>query len=380
VLHEAARLGSGVAIARVLPALQEIGWQPSVIFPEDGPLVDAFSGVKVHIASPSRPIGVSIRGWRRPPGVRRRALQSRQYFANIRQALKEQKADVVHINTLHALAEGVVARRLGKPAVLHAHEIPPPSAKRILALRAAGGVADIIIPVADTVKELYTPVVSASRLMTVYNGVELRPRAGEHSTVVVGTVGSICERKGTDILMEAASRVRSIQGDIAFEHMGPSVATNEPPFERRLAELKADSGALAFLGAGDAEHAMQRWSIFVLPSRQEAFPLATLEAMAAGMPVIATEVGGIAEQIIDGKTGILVPPSDPSALADAILALASDPRRCRQLGDGARERVAKYFTYEHQAAGLDRAYRAALARRGGILSWRSHPKGASNDA
>ncbi len=379
MLHETARLGSGVAIARVLPALQEIGWQPSVIIPEDGPLVDAFSGVTMHIASPRRPIGVSVRGWRRPPGVRRRALQTRQYFANIRQALKEQKPDVVHINTLHALPEGLVAKRLGKPTVLHAHEIPPPSAKLNLALRAAGYVADGVVPVADTVKALYAPYVSPARLMRVYNGVELRPLVGEHSTFTVGTVGSICERKGTDILLEAASKIKNVRGDIVFEHMGPSVATAEPRFDRHTAKLKDESDTFTFLGPGNAEHAMQRWSIFVLPSRQEAFPLATLEAMAGGVPVIATRVGGVAEQIVDGKTGILVPPSNPSALADATLALAGDFERRRRLGEAGRQHVERHFTYERQAAGLDRAYRAALAHREQISGQLLDPKSATDD-
>jgi glycosyltransferase involved in cell wall biosynthesis len=355
-------LGSGVAVARVVPALQELGWQPSVIFPEDGPLVDAFSGIDIVIADPPRPIGVSIRGWRRPPGVRQRIYQSRQYFASVRQGLEEQRPDAVHVNTLHALPEGYVARHLGLPIVLHAHEIPPPSIKRSLAIRGAGALADIVVPVSDTVKAMYAVTTSEARLMTVYNGVKIRPQVDSQEPLVIGTVGSICERKGTDILLQVATMVKAARPDIEFEHVGPSITSNEPLFERKLVELETDKALVAFLGPGDVDQALQRWSVFVLPSRQEAFPLATLEAMAAGLPVIASDVGGLAEQIIDGTSGILVPPNEPEALVRAITNLANDPGLRRQMGEAARERVAKIFTYERQAKGLNDAYMAALSR------------------
>jgi glycosyltransferase involved in cell wall biosynthesis len=361
VFHETAMLGAGVAVARVLPALRQFGWEPSVILPEDGPLVDALSDIDVFTAAPPRPIGVSLRGWRRPPGIRHRVYQSRHFFASVRQGLQDQRPDVVHVNTLHALSEGVIARRLNLPIMLHAHEIPPPSVKRSLAVRGAAALADVIVPVSDTVKALYASAMPASRLMTVYNGVAISPLMSCQDAIVVGTVGSICERKGTDILLEAAGIVKDVRSDVAFEHLGPSVASSEPQFKRKLAELAAGAVGLSFLGPQDVASVLPRWSIFVLPSRQEAFPLATLEAMVVGLPVIASDVGGLPEQIVDGKTGILVPPADPHALARAILDLVGNPGLRRQLGEAARKHVAEFFTYERQAKGLDNAYREALA-------------------
>jgi glycosyltransferase involved in cell wall biosynthesis len=121
--------------------------------------------------------------------------------------------------------------------------------------------------------------------------------------------------------------------------------------------------SLSMLGERPARDAYQRWSVFVLPSRQEGFPLSTLEAMAAGIPVIAAEVGGIPEQIVHLEHGVLVPPDDPQAIARWIGRLHEDPDLRARLAASGRARVRKEFTLERQAEGLNRAYETALRRR-----------------
>jgi glycosyltransferase involved in cell wall biosynthesis len=98
------------------------------------------------------------------------------------------------------------------------------------------------------------------------------------------------------------------------------------------------------------EEALARLRIFVLCSYMENSPMSLLEAMAAGIPVVATAVGGIPEIVSDGA-GVLVPAGDEAALADAIASLLDDPRRARELGDAGRRRVLERFT----AAGNARA-------------------------
>ena len=103
--------------------------------------------------------------------------------------------------------------------------------------------------------------------------------------------------------------------------------------------------------------------MFVCTSRSEAFPLATLEAMALGIPVIATTVGGIPEQIDHLESGILVRPDDPEAIATWLVRLHDDAGLRERLGQAATERVRREFTLESQAEGLHRAYLTALNRR-----------------
>src|SRR5204863_1878061 len=103
--------------------------------------------------------------------------------------------------------------------------------------------------------------------------------------------------------------------------------------------------------------------MFVLASRQEAFPLSTLEAMAAGVPVVASAVGGIPEQIEHLETGILVPPGDASALRDWIVRLYDDGDLRRRLAVQAQVRVHRDFSLQAQAQALGDAYAEAIEHK-----------------
>jgi glycosyltransferase involved in cell wall biosynthesis len=114
----------------------------------------------------------------------------------------------------------------------------------------------------------------------------------------------------------------------------------------------------------DVPELLRRADIFVLSTRSEGLPLSVLEAMAAGLPVVASNVGGVPELVIDGETGLLVPPGDPHSLAGAIERLLGDPRLSRRFGEAGRARVAEHFDLAAvQHAHLD-LYRHLLATRG----------------
>ena len=130
--------------------------------------------------------------------------------------------------------------------------------------------------------------------------------------------------------------------------------------------------AVRMLGPRPSGEALARWNVFVLPSRQEAFPLSTLEAMAAGLPVIATAVGGIPEQMQHLETGVLVPPEDPGAVADWIVRLHDDPALREDLGRArARARAASVPAApprrRRSTARTPRRYTDARPADGGIV-------------
>jgi glycosyltransferase involved in cell wall biosynthesis len=89
--------------------------------------------------------------------------------------------------------------------------------------------------------------------------------------------------------------------------------------------------------------------LFTLPSRMENFPLVLLEAMASGLPVAATAVGGVPELVVHGETGLLVPPNDPDALADAINDLLDDPEEMEEMGARGRQLVSDHYTWDRVA-------------------------------
>jgi glycosyltransferase involved in cell wall biosynthesis len=119
-----------------------------------------------------------------------------------------------------------------------------------------------------------------------------------------------------------------------------------------------------FLGArNDIPRLLAAADVGLLCSHEEGFSNALLEGMAAGLPMIATDVGGNAEAVIDQENGLIVPAKDPARLADAVLRLANDPPLRARLGAAARARVAQYFSLERCVDGYDALYRALLAGR-----------------
>jgi glycosyltransferase involved in cell wall biosynthesis len=114
----------------------------------------------------------------------------------------------------------------------------------------------------------------------------------------------------------------------------------------------------------DVPEILQALDIFVLPSNWEGLPNAVLEAMAAGLPVVATRVGGVPEVVVEGQTGILVPPRDPNALADALLTLLRDPNLRRRMGQAGRQRVQEYFSVDQMVSKTETLYEQLLSEKG----------------
>jgi glycosyltransferase involved in cell wall biosynthesis len=265
------------------------------------------------------------------------------------------------------LPEATIARKLGLPIVIQVHEIPPPGRKRALTLRWASAVADVLIGVSDPVSEMLGARGARTPVLTVRNGVPIvESRPPPQDPFVVGTVGHVSRTKGTDVFLEAATLALRTHPRLRFEHIGPTRPWGDDEFEDRV-EAMAGSGTLrdsvTMLGHRPARDAYTRWSVFALSSRQEAFPLSTLEAMAAGIPVIATEVGGVPEQIVHLEHGILVPRGDASAIASWIGRLHDDPDLRERLAAAGKARARSEFTLERQAEELNQAYEQALRGR-----------------
>lgn len=161
---------------------------------------------------------------------------------------------------------------------------------------------------------------------------------------VIGTVCRLVEpKKGLAVLLQAAARLREQAPAPDFQLLivgdGPAYGSL-----RAWAEQIGLAPRVVFAGMRrDVAGLLPLMEIFVLPSLYEGFGIAILEAMAAGRPVVATAVGGIPEVVVHGETGLLVPPGDPVALADALHELLANPERARELGVRGRERAHKKF-------------------------------------
>jgi len=114
---------------------------------------------------------------------------------------------------------------------------------------------------------------------------------------------------------------------------------------------------------------LQESTLSVLPSLSESFSNSLLESMAAGLPVVATNVGGNPEIVQDGETGLLVPPRDPAAMADAIIRVLEAPEMAKRFGVAGRERVMKHFSLETVIRRTSELYMMLLERRGFVRNY-----------
>lgn len=178
---------------------------------------------------------------------------------------------------------------------------------------------------------------------------ELRSRLGfGDDACLIAVVGTLKEQKGHRYLVEAGKEILSKRQNLHFLFIG------DGPLLQELNRQAAESGLterIHFLGnRDDVPDLLAASDLFVLPSLWEGLPMALIEAMASGMPIVATRVSGTQKAIIHEESGLLVPPGDPGELAGAIEVLLSRPERASAMGRAARLRAEKCFSAQAQAA------------------------------
>lgn len=213
------------------------------------------------------------------------------------------------------------------------------------------------------------------KLRRIYNGIDaaryassanghLRRELGLPAAApVVGMVANLRPSKGHEYFIRAARQVAAAVPEARFVAAGDTHPRLIGPIRRLLAEMNLEE-RFVFLGfRSDVADLLAAIDVFVLPSTSEGFPLATLEAMAAGKPLVATRTGGTDEIVVDGETGYLVPPADAGALAARILDLLNDPARAAAFGRRGRERVYRHFTLAGMAKEYEKLYGDILEAR-----------------
>ena len=221
---------------------------------------------------------------------------------------------------------------------------------------------DGFIAVSDEVRESIIRQIGSvqNKIFTICNAVDLKPfeRSGNKAALcdqlgleahssLVATVGRLTEQKGHYYLIEAAATVVSSYPDTHFLFIGDGELKDEL---QQQAQETGLSKNIHFLGIrDDVPDLLAAVDLFVLPSLWEGLSVALLEAMAAGKPIVATAVSGTIQAMIHGKTGLVVPPRDSWALAEASIQLLSDPIQAQALGQAARQHVTLNFSAQKQA-------------------------------
>ena len=236
---------------------------------------------------------------------------------------------------------------------------PSPSTRRVLPflLRRADGV----VALSDAIARAIVGMSGGARPPVIHNGVDSEfwsplpagdPGRTSHGAPTVISVGRLEHVKGHDVLLSAFPQVLSRVPDARLVVVGDGSRAHA--LHDRAADLGV-SGAVEFagrLGPGAVRDRLRRAAVFALPSRSEGLSNALLEAMATGVPAVASETGGIPEVVGRGG-GVMVPPEDPPALADAVVELLVDPARRAELGEDAR-RNALGWSWDATAAAFER--------------------------
>jgi glycosyltransferase involved in cell wall biosynthesis len=306
------------------------------------------------------------------------AIALKRNFPNLRQSVQELvghlrrvQADVLICHNYKPdLIGWLAARRVGIPFVCVSRGWTWATLRvRIYEImdRALLRAADRVVCVSEAqAAKVRWARVEEDRIRVIHNSVNLerftdldRSARGELEALfpvakkfIVGAAGRLSPEKGFAELIDAAREVIRQRPDAGFVIFGDG-PLRQPLLDRIERAKLSDSFVLAPFRE-DLDKLMPSLDVLALSSLTEGLPNVVLEASAAGVPVLATNVGGTGEIIRDGVSGFLVPPSRPPVMAERILALANDVARRAEMGHAGRERVRRHFTFESQSAAYQR--------------------------
>ena len=228
--------------------------------------------------------------------------------------------------------------------------------------------ARAIIPVSESLAQYVADQGHpAERICTVHNGVAVNPhgrRCETHRGLELGMVALFRPRKGIEVLLQAMAKLIKHGQLVRLRAVG---AFESPVYEQQILALAEELGLSAFIEwRGFRRNVADELAVMdalVLPSLfGEGMPMVVLEAMAVGLPIIASRVEGVPEAVRDGQEGYLVPPGDVDALADALARVLCDRARAQSMGSAARSRQRAMFSDRAMASGVSQVYDRLLGR------------------
>jgi glycosyltransferase involved in cell wall biosynthesis len=357
--------GSEGHLIRLLPGLTTRGVDARmVVLEEPRRPVDGFCEVLEEHGVPVRRIPIS------------RHLDP-LLMGRLTRALRQVQPDLVHTHLLHADLYGLVAaRRAGVPhAISSRHNDDSFRHHRVIkwANGAAMRRADRVITISHALERFVREVeeIDPDKVLTVHYGLEPPPSSPdarqqarqklgyEGDDTLVGVFGRLVQQKGIDVLLEAFPIVRECHPDARLVVVGEGSLRAD--LEQQAARLGLDD-AVTFTGWIENGRAlMPACDLVVVPSRWEGFGLVTLEAMGYSLPIVASRTSALPEIVQHDKTGLLVPPEDPRALAGAINSLLSNPIRAQSLGKAGYRRLVTDFTVDKMVKATLEVYADVVA-------------------
>ncbi|MGC4081737.1 MAG: glycosyltransferase family 4 protein [Vicinamibacterales bacterium] len=337
------------------------------------------AGTEGEFAEQVRAMGFSCEIVDTRPVDRRRPFTSARALWSMWRTARHHRAALIHSNEVPSFqVGGYVAQRLGIPAVTHVRFpdtdtgyrwfLRPGFTRALFVSRALRNDALAAAPgVFDTASDVLHDGVETQAAWNQEQTDAVRAELGlPRDRVIVAMAGQVAEVKGIWDFVDAARLLAARGAEPFFAVLGDDLKTGGQT-RRAMQEKVAAFGLtdrFAFLGfRRDAPRVVQAFDIVAVPSHVEPLGNATLEAMAAGKPVVGSRVGGIPEMVVDGETGLLVPPATPHDLAGAIESLVYNPDRRLRMAAAGRRRAAETFGIPAHGERLQAHYDELLQSR-----------------
>lgn len=376
IAHQSNMYGASHCLLALVVGLDAERYEKHVVCPEEGPFVEKCrkAGVQITIINKFPPMD-----GQNPPSFLIKLFYRLTYFYKLTRFLHRFTPDLAYVNTLLSSSAVMACKMLGVPVITHVHEykwrLSQLNPIRVWLVLYG---SDRLIAVSQAVREmLLERGVQSSKVAVVYNGFPLENWTSDEvalnlreqwktdrDEIVLGVIGSIEPHKGLITLVEAISIIQAqgvpfkliVVGDVPkraradyFESVRLMVK------ELGLAEQVIFAGFQA-----DVVPWVKAFDIVVIPSLEESFGRVAVEAMIAGKPVVATNVGALPEIVLDGQTGLLVEPGSPEALASAISKLVISPDWREELGLAGRRRAMNMFALNRYIAQIEEVIATAL--------------------
>jgi glycosyltransferase involved in cell wall biosynthesis len=291
--------------------------------------------------------------------------------------LRRERVDVLHAHMFGSNVWGTVLGRLAGVPIIVAHEhtwsFEGQFLRRTLDRELIGRFSDAFIAVSreDRRKMIEIERVPQERVRFIPNGIaplapspghDLRDELGLGAGPLIGAVGTLRAQKAYEVLIHAAASIRLARPDVRVVIVGGGPERER--LERLIAELGLSDVVIMLGRRLDVPNVLASLDIAVCSSTYEGSPLSVMEYMEAGLPIVATSVGGIPDLIDDGVHGRLVAPGDPAGLARGLEEMLADRDAARAMGARARERRRREFDLDVMVENVDALYEELLASRG----------------
>jgi len=364
--------GASRSLLRLVTVLDRNVFEPLVILPESGPLLDVLesNGVAVNVVPYLSVIQRrTLRTWR----LLTFGASLVPSIIKLWMIIRQESIDVVHTNTATTPTTGVSARLAGIPHIWHLREMFADDFPQLWRY-----FASFMLHFANKILCVSTPIMgqfrSDPKVEVLYNGLDISEFNLDNSSIkawreklgvsdrtrLVGVASRISPWKGQDIFLQACALLKIKAKNVHYVVIGDAFKGNEHLIHRlkeyvRTNNLDEDVTFTGFLY--DPKSLIAALDVLVLPSsRPDPFPGIVLEGMALEVPIVATNIGGSAEQVEHGVTGLLVPPRDAESMANAILEILKDADLQQSMGKAGRERVIKEFSLNRVCGRLEDLY------------------------